>query len=67
MIMLIKAFGLTDSAQVLFSILSCYVIRPAYVCLLLSLFVCGIGNQGEIGFQSQERYGRHGSSRNQVW
>lgn len=26
-----------------------------------------IGNQGEIGFESQARYGRHGGSRNQVW
>jgi hypothetical protein len=34
--------------------------------MLLS-FLCEIGNQGEIGFQSQARYRRHGSSGNQVW
>lgn len=51
----------------LFSTLSSSVIRHTYICLfVVSLFLCGIGNQGEIRFQSQKRYGRHGSSRNQV-
>lgn len=40
----------------------CLIIH-AYICFIF----CEIGNQGEIGFQSQARYRRHGSSRNKVW
>jgi len=47
----------------LFYTLHFYLIRHAYVCFIF----CEIGNQGEIGFQSQARYRRHGSPRNQVW